>query len=150
MTSPDEPEDCVGSGTLNHAIQDGRENPSASTLKDMLVRYTPGKEDVLVHTFVTSFLIKWISTCGARCPRVNFQSPVTWASLLQTFAAPLAHPRSNLRWRRSILDRLWWASRESGVYWWAVFRAADYWDIPCLFWHMVYLTHERCHSLIPL
>lgn len=150
MTTPDSPESCVGSRTLNHAIKDGRENPSASALEDMVVRYTPGKEDECVHSFVTSFLMKWMSTCGARCPRVNFQSPVTWDSLLQTFAAPLAHPRSPLLRHRRILDRLWWASRESGVYWWAVLRAADYWDIPCLFWHMVYLTHERCHSLIPL
>lgn len=146
----DAAENCVGSVTLRHALQDSDPSPPCA-LQDMLVQYTPGKEDECVHSFVTSFLGKWISTCGTHCARVPPHVPVTWDSLLQTFAAPLTRARSPIRKRRSTLDRLWWASRESNnVYWWAVLRAADFWDIPCLYWHMVYLTHERCYSLIPL
>jgi hypothetical protein len=152
--------DCLGSLTMGHAVQDcGGRDGNASRTEDLIAQYTPREEcgDEYLHSFVVAFVNKWISTCRPGCPHMPRHGPVTWPTLLETFAAPLA-TNFTLRWRRGILDRLWRTSQSDNIggesdphsskrYWFAVMRAADFWDIPCLYWHMVYMTHERAHAL---
>lgn len=56
--------------------------------------------------------------------------------------------------RRPALEDIWCDSVTSLASWrsnWLpLMRAADFWDIPCLYWHMVYLCHERVDVLAQL
>jgi hypothetical protein len=121
----------------------------------MLATYTPRRFTCSAecHERVIDFVHTWV-TAGACDLPADF-SP-TWEALVGTFAA---HPL------RRHLDALWrdsqggafsgGASSDGGACgggaschpwrcgWLAVMRAADFWDVPCLYWHMVYLCHER-------
>ena len=133
---------CVRSLTLYHACKDSDVATSGQRNDHLVATYTPKTGDECLDGFVVAFVTKWIRTCSERCPRTPRHGRMTWDVLLEVFAKPLATSLT-LRWRRGILDSLWRASQSSSVYWFAVMRAADFWDMPCLYWHMVYLTHER-------
>ena len=130
----------------------------------MLAMYTPRSFTCSAecHGRVVDFVQSWI--LGAHCSNsLPAGFTPTWEALVITFAA---HPR------RPHLDALWRASGGSEAVngannganngacgggapggeacgdpwrcgWLAVMRAADFWDVPCLYWHMVYLCHER-------
>jgi len=141
------------SGTLRHMCADtALKGADPSSLAWMLATYTPRGFTCSAecHGRVVDFVHSWASAGGSDLP-AGFTP--TWEALVGTFAA---HPR------RAHLDALWRAScdgacdREANheanpaanhdawrCGWLAVMRAADFWDMPCLYWHMVYLCHER-------
>lgn len=132
------------SRTLYNATRDT--GSSTQSVLRIMTEYTPRSMTCgapQCHDFVVQFVAKWAAKCdssrGGKCGMPLFESTPSWQTLLATYAR---HPR------RAILDKLWRAAHaDSGVcgcVFQGVHAAADFWDVPCLYWHTTYLMYERC------
>jgi hypothetical protein len=136
----------------------------------MLATYTPRGFTCSAecHGRVVDFVQSWI--LGAHCSNsLPAGFTPTWEALVGTFAAHPRRPCLEALWRASgggsgasgggeanngACDCGANNEANNGACfgacgdpwrcgWLAVMRAADFWDVPCLYWHMVYLCHER-------
>lgn len=123
------------SGTLNNLYKDT--DPPFATPHDILRAYTPKGMDGAID-----FVVRWLQQ---PCPCIgpwSHPTDTSWQELVKHYAR---HPR------RATLEDVWCDSVRSLASWrsnWLpLMRAADFWDIPCLYWHMVYICHERADVL---
>jgi len=100
----------------------------------LIAQFTPQGDH---RDTVTQLVVEWCKStkrCSECVTLEGITDKPTWSQLLFIFC----HSPN-----RNIMNMLW---RNDGL-WAAVIEAADYWDIPCLYWHMVYTLIERCDTI---
>lgn len=123
------------SGTLNNLCQDV--GGCAMGVAAVVQSYTPSAP----QASVTDFVARWLEgPCHSPHP-----TDVSWEALLDAFSRDPRRAALDAVWRASVTSLAAWHAN-----WLALMRAADFWDIPCLYWHMVYLCHERVDVLTQL
>jgi len=125
------------SGTFNNLCRDAR----PASLADTIRWYTP-REFAGCAQFVCDWLAQCADTDDGAC---GAPADPSWEGLVKDYSR---HPRRGALcalWEASTLSLEGWRST-----WVPVMRAADFWDVPCLYWHMVYLCHERAAVLARL